>query len=114
MRVFLEVYDNIYQGLYGLSSQSIIEIDSVLELEEYYYEDASWLLDSYSCYQDYIADFDEGSDYVSSLTSFEAWKIKDDVPFSVRELDEKLCSMGKEDFINAFCDADVSVYDELN
>lgn len=103
MRVFIYVYDNIYSGHYGLENQAVCDVKSFDEIDEIYYEEACSLLDSYGCYEEYIAEYDEDADYVRELTSFECWKIRDDVTLDLNTLDEAAYRLGKDAFVEEYC-----------
>lgn len=110
MLVACYAYEGMYQGLHGIESMRVMRVsdnleDAIDEICEWGSEESEELIYSYGLEEDYeddeIGDFTESVYYEDR--GWYAHKIKD-TNLSVNELDEELCHLGMEEFVEKYCE----------
>lgn len=114
MRVFIYAYEGQYCGLHGIEDLTCTEVDSVEEAEEIGREMSEDVITSFGLEDEWLAEDDESEDCTEYATyaecfglEYEIYKIKDEVDLSIEELDSICSHLGKETFINEYCESKV-------
>lgn len=112
MLVACYAYEGMYQGLHGIEAKCVMEVsdnieDAIDEICEWGSVESEELIFSYGLEDDYLDEDEEGGDITESTyycdRGWYAHKIKD-TNLSVHELDEKLCELGMNLFIEEYCE----------
>ena len=105
MRVFCYAYEGMYQGLHGIESLCVQEVNSIEEINEWGRIESEELIYSYGLEDEY-----KDHDWLNEEESIDtgecgwyAYYIRDDVELSVNELDKECCNLGAELFIEEYC-----------
>lgn len=111
MRVFIYAYEGQYCGLHGIEDLTCTEVNSIKEAEEIGREMSENVISSFGLEDEWLAEDDESEDCTDYGTyaeyfglQYEIYKIKDEVNLSIRELDSICSRLGKETFINEYCE----------
>lgn len=108
MRVFIYACEDFYEGLHGINSYGVVEINDLSEINDYGRAWSEQLIESYSCFEDYYSedeiDEDDITDYYNEHTQWFAWKIRDDVTESTSDLDAIAARIGDEAFVEEYCE----------
>ena len=97
MLVYIFACETSYGGLHGMYEEDVIEVRNMEEANNYGYEMAQDVVESYGC-------FDEEEDIEQEL-EWRIYKIKEGV--SVEEARAALGSHDEEDFVAKYCEEEV-------
>lgn len=110
MKVFCYAYENMYQGLHGIESGCVMEVDDnpklmIQEIEEWAIPEIEYLIDWVR--NDEYGDDEEEYDYWNEELDgeYEWYKIKDEFQnLSVNELDNAYNNEGYKYFVKKYCE----------
>ena len=97
MLVYIFACEASYGGLYGMYNEDIVEVQDIKEADEYGYEMAQNVVESYDC-------FDDDEDIEQEL-EWRIYKIKEGI--SADEARAALGSYDEEDFVAEYCEEEV-------
>ena len=108
----IHAFDDMYGGLHGIESYSVIEAESLKEAEEYAFECSCDIIEDYVIHEFYndaenegIEDEEELQEYIDECIqediAYEVYKVKETTE-SLEELDDKI-NQDPEDFIEKYC-----------
>ena len=101
MKLFCYVYEDEYEGLYGIEALFVDDFSSLELAVEACREEGESLVDFFfSPYKDE----DEESFRARHGIEYNIYKIKDEVNLTTDQLDCLCCKCGKESFIEEYCD----------
>ena len=95
MLVYIFACESSYGGLYGMYNEDVVEVRDMKEADEYGYEMAEGVVESYNC-------FDEENE---EELEWRVYKIKEGI--SVEEARAALGSHDEEDFVTKYCEEEV-------
>lgn len=111
MLVACYAYEGMYQGLHGIETMCVMEVsdnlkEAIRKVEDWGSAESEELIYSFGLEEDYLDD-DEDGDITESIyycdRGWYAHKIKD-TNLSVNKLDEELCHLGMEEFVEKYCE----------
>ena len=97
MLVYIFAYEGSYGGLHGMYDEDVVEVQDMEEADEYGYEMAQGVVESYDC-------FDEDEDIEQEL-EWRIYKIKEGI-----SADEARAALGSHDekgFVAKYCKEEV-------
>ena len=97
MLVYIFACEASYGGLHGMYNEDIVEVRDIEEANEYGYEMAEGVIESYDC-------FDEDED-IEQEPEWRVYKIKEGI--SVEEARAALGSHDEEGFVAEYCEKEV-------
>ena len=97
MLVYIFAYEGSYRGLYGMYNEDVVEVQDIKEADEYGYEMAQDVVESYDC-------FDDDEDIEQEL-EWRIYKIKEGI--SAEEARAALGSYDEEGFVAEYCEEEV-------
>ena len=97
MLVYIFAYEDSYGGLHGIYDADVVEVQDIEEANEYGYEMALGVVESYSC-------FDEDKDIEQEL-EWRIYKIKEGI--SAEEARAAACLHSREGFVAEYCEEEV-------
>ena len=97
MLVYIFACESSYGGLHGIYDEDVVEVQDMEEANEYGYEMAQDVVESYGC-------FDEDEDIEQEL-EWRVYKIKEGI--SVEEARAALGSHDEEGFVAEYCEGEV-------
>ena len=97
MLVYIFAYEGSYRGLYGMYNEDVVEVQDIKEANEYGYEMAQDVVESYDC-------FDDDEDIEQEL-EWRIYKIKEGI--SEEEARAALGSHDEEGFVAEYCEEEV-------
>ena len=97
MLVYIFAYEDSYGGLHGMYNEDVVEVQDIEEADEYGYEMAQDVVESYGC-------FDDDRDIEQEL-EWRIYKIKEGI--SADEARVALGSYDEEDFVAEYCEEEV-------
>ena len=97
MLVYIFACESSYGGLHGMYDEDVVEVQDIEEANEYGYEMAEGVVESYNC-------FDEDEDIEQEL-EWRVYKIKEGI--SVEEARAALGSHDEEGFVAEYCEGEV-------
>ena len=97
MLVYIFAYEGSYCGLYGMYNEDVVEVQDIKEADEYGYEMAQDVVESYDC-------FDDDEDTEQEL-EWRIYKIKEGI--SAEEARAALGSHNEEGFVAEYCEKEV-------
>ena len=97
MLVYIFAYEGSYGGLHGIYDEDVVEVRDMKEADEYGYEMAEGVVESYNC-------FDEDEDIEQEL-EWRVYKIKEGI--SAEEARVALGSHDEEGFVAEYCEGEV-------
>ena len=97
MLVYIFACESSYGGLYGMYDEDVVEVRDMEEANEYGYEMAEGVVESYNC-------FNEDEDIEQEL-EWRVYKIKEGV--SAEEARAALGSHDEEGFVAEYCEKEV-------
>ena len=97
MLVYIFACESSYGGLHGMYDEDVVEVRDIEEANEYGYEMAEGVVESYDC-------FDEDEDIEQEL-EWRVYKIKEGI--SVEEARAALGSHDEEGFVAEYCEKEV-------
>ena len=97
MLVYIFAYEDSYGGLHGIFDADVVEVQDMEEANEYGYEMALGVVESYCC-------FDDEEDVEQEL-EWRIYKIKEGI--SAEEARAAVCSHNEEGFVAEYCEEDV-------
>lgn len=95
MLVYIFAYEGSYRGLHGMYNEDVVEVQDIKEADEYGYEMAQNVVESYDC-------FDEE---VEEELEWRIYKIKEGI--SAKEARAALGSHDEEGFVAEYCEEEV-------
>ena len=95
MLVYIFACEDSYGGLHGIYDADVVEVQDMEEANEYGYEMALGVVESYDC-------FDEE---VEEELEWRIYKIKEDI--SAEEARAAVCSHNEEGFVAEYCEEEV-------
>lgn len=109
MRVFIYACEDFYEGLHGVNTYGVVEVDNLKEINDYGREWSEEIIDSYNCIENYCDDYEDidSEDYYDICIEhlmWSAWKIRDDVTESTSDLDAIAAKIGDEAFVEEYCE----------
>ena len=120
MLIYVYAYEGHYQGLHGVENMCVMEVSNDLgkakaEINEWGHEASNELIYSFGLEEEYFGDYDgreidEDEWYDATCDcGWYAYKIREDVNLSERELDELCCQLGDELFRKEYCEGNALV-----
>ena len=97
MLVYIFAYEGSYCGLHGMYNEDVVEVQDMEEANEYGYEMAQDVVESYDC-------FDEDEDIEQEL-EWRIYKVKEGI--SAEEARAAIGSYDEEDFVAEYCEEEV-------
>ena len=97
MLVYIFACEGSYRGLYGMYNEDVVEVQDIKEADEYGYEMAQDVVESYDC-------FDDDEDIEQEL-EWRIYKIKEGI--SAEEARAAACLHDKEGFVAKYCEKEV-------
>ena len=97
MLVYIFAYEGSYRGLHGMYDEDIVEVQDMEEADEYGYEMALGVVESYGC-------FDDDEDIEQEL-EWRIYKIKEGI--SADEARAALGSYDEDGFVAEYCEEEV-------
>ena len=97
MLVYIFAYEGSYHGLHGMYNENVVEVQDIEEADEYGYEMAQDVVESYDC-------FDDDEDIEQEL-EWRIYKIKEGI--SAEEARAALGSYDEEGFVAEYCEEEV-------
>ena len=97
MLVYIFACEGSYGGLHGMYNEDVVEVQNIEEADEYGYEMALGVVESYDC-------FDDDEDIEQEL-EWRIYKIKEGI--SVEEARAALGSHDEEGFVAEYCEKEV-------
>ena len=97
MLVYIFAYEGSYRGLHGMYNEDVVEVQDMEEANEYGYEMAQDVVESYGC-------FDDEEDVEQEL-EWRIYKIKEDI--SEEEARAALGAYDEEGFVAEYCEEEV-------
>lgn len=97
MLVYIFAYEGSYHGLHGIYDVDVVEVRDMEEANNYGYEMALGVVESYSCFDD-----DEN---IEQELEWRIYKIKEGI--SAEEARAAVCSHNEEDFVAEYCEKEV-------
>ena len=94
MLVYIFAYEDSYGGLHGMYDADVVEVQDMEEANEYGYEMALGVVESYGC-------FDDDEDIEQEL-EWRIYKIKEGI--SAEEARAAACLHNKEGFVAEYCE----------
>lgn len=102
MVVMIYAYESVYRGLHGINTGGVFEVENEAEANDIGEGMAYDVIDGYShLFEDY--DLEE----VKEGIEWEVWPVRDNTELSVRELDCKFATLGRNLFIDKYCCVDI-------
>ena len=98
MLVYIFACESSYGGLHGMYDEDIVEVQDMEEADEYGYEMAQGVAESYGYF------FDEDEDIEQEL-EWRIYKIKEGI--SAEEARAAVCSHNEEGFVAEYCEEKV-------
>ena len=95
MLVYIFAYEGSYRGLHGIYDEDVVEVRDMEEADEYGYEMAEGVVESYNCF----------NEEVEEELEWRVYKIKEGI--SVEEARAALGSYDEEDFVAEYCEEEV-------
>ena len=96
MLVYIFAYEGSYGGLHGMYDEDIVEVQDMEEANEYGYEMALGVVESYDC-------FDDDEDIEQEL-EWRIYKIKEGI--SAEEARAAVCSHNEGGFVAKYCEGE--------
>ena len=97
MLVYIFACEGSYGGLHGIYNADVVEVQDMEEANEYGYEMALGVVESYNC-------FDDDEDIEQEL-EWRIYKIKEGI--SAEEARAAVCSHNEEGFVAEYCEKEV-------
>ena len=97
MLVYIFACEGSYGGLHGIYDADVVEVQDMEEANEYGYEMALGVVESYDC-------FDDDEDIEQEL-EWRIYKIKEGI--SAEEARAAVCSHNEECFVAEYCEKEV-------
>ena len=97
MLVYIFAYEGSYRGLHGMYNEDVVEVQDMEEANEYGYEMAEGVVESYDC-------FDDDEDIEQEL-EWRIYKIKEGI--SAEEARAAARLHNKEGFVAEYCEDEV-------
>ena len=97
MLVYIFACEGSYGGLHGIYDADVVEVQDMEEANEYGYEMALGVVESYDC-------FDDDEDIEPEL-EWRIYKIKEGI--SAEEARAAVCSHNEEGFVAEYCEGEV-------
>ena len=97
MLVYIFAYEGSYRGLHGMYNEDVVEVQDMEEANEYGYEMAQDVVESYGC-------FDDNEDIEQEL-EWRIYKIKEGI--SAEEARAAVCSHNEEGFVAEYCEEEM-------
>ena len=98
MLVYIFAYEGSYRGLHGMYDEDVVEVQDMEEADEYGYEMAQGVIESYDCFNDDEED-------VEQELEWRIYKIKEGI--SADEARAALGSYDEEGFVAEYCEKEV-------
>ena len=98
MLVYIFAYEGSYRGLYGMYNEDVVEVQDIKEADEYGYEMAQDVVESYDC-------FDDDDEDIEQELEWRIYKIKEGI--SAEEARAALGSYDEEGFVAEYCEEEV-------
>ena len=95
MLVYIFACEGSYRGLHGMCNEDVVEVQDMEEANEYGYEMAEGVVESYDC-------FDEE---VEEELEWRVYKIKEGI--SAEEARAAVCSHDEKGFVAEYCEKQV-------
>ena len=95
MLVYIFAYEGSYGGLHGIYDEDVVEVRDMKEADEYGYEMAEGVVESYNCF----------NEEVEEELEWRVYKIKEGI--SAEEARAALGSYDEEDFVAEYCEKEV-------
>ena len=96
MLVYIFAYEDSYSGLHGIYDADVVEVQDMEEADEYGYEMALGVVESYGC-------FDDEEDIEQEL-EWRIYKIKEGI--SAEEARAAVASHNEEGFVAEYCEGE--------
>ena len=96
MLVYIFACESSYAGLHGMYDEDVVEVQDMEEANEYGYEMALSVVESYDC-------FDDDEDIEQEL-EWRIYKIKEGI--SAEEARAAVCSHNEEGFVAKYCEGE--------
>ena len=104
MKVYIYASMSSYEGLHGIESSCVCDVRSIDEADEIGHEMSMEVFEDFINAEEYIDENGEVDyDLVNEELCWEIWKIKDDFT-NVEDLDEISYNLGRDSFIEKYCE----------
>ena len=100
MLVYIFAYEGSYGGLHGMYNEDVVEVQDIKEADEYGYEMAQDVVESYGCFDD-----NENNENIEQELEWRIYKIKEGI--SAEEARAAVCSHNEEGFVAKYCEKEV-------
>ena len=97
MLVYIFACEGSYGGLHGIYNADVVEVQDMEEANEYGYEMALDVVESYGCFDDEA--------YIEQELEWHIYKIKEGI--SAEEARAAVCSHNEECFVAEYCEKEV-------
>ena len=97
MLVYIFAYEGSYGGLHGIYDADVVEVQDMKEADEYGYEMALGVVESYGCFDD--------DEEVEEELEWRVYKIKEGI--SAEEARAALGSYDEEGFVAEYCEGEI-------
>ena len=101
MLVYIFAYEDSYGGLHGIYDADVVEVQDMEEANEYGYEMAQGVVESYHCF----GFFDEEDEDIEQELEWHIYKIKEGI--SADEARAAIGSYDEEDFVAEYCEGEM-------
>ena len=101
MLVYIFACEGSYGGLHGIYNENVVEVQDMEEANEYGYEMAQSVVESYHCF----GFFDEEDEYIEQELEWHIYKIKEGI--SADEARAAIGSYNEEDFVAKYCEGEM-------
>ena len=99
MLVYIFACEGSYGGLHGMYNEDVVEVQDMEEANEYGYEMALGVVESYGCFDD------EEDEYIEQELEWYIYKIKEGI--SADEARAAIGSYNEEDFVAKYCEGEM-------
>ena len=97
MKVFIYAYESSYEGLHGINTLAVVDVDTLAEADEIGFNMAQEVIESYDF-------FDEADEELLENCCWDVYVIKDEFQsMPTRELDTLCCNLGCDLFTDKYC-----------
>ena len=97
MLVYIFAYEDSYGGLHGIYDANVVEVQDMEEANEYGYEMALGVVESYGCFED--------NEDIEQELEWRIYKIKEGI--SAEKARAAVCSHNEEGFVAEYCEEEV-------
>ena len=97
MLVYIFACESSYGGLHGMYDEDVVEVQNMEEANDYGYEMALNVIESYDCFNN--------KEYIEEEPEWRVYKIKEGI--AADEARAAVCSHDEEGFVAEYCEGEV-------